>query len=67
MIGTPVTDSSKGNPMMSPTQYQVSRAKLDAELEAARKAGDVPRMQMSLAGLTALRRAMYGLDDAPLS
>jgi hypothetical protein len=39
---------------MSPTQYELSRAKLDAELEAARKAGDVPRMQMSLAALIAL-------------
>jgi hypothetical protein len=45
---------------MSPTQYEVSRAKLDEELESARKAGDVPRMQMSLAGLTALYSAMYG-------
>ena len=45
---------------MSPTQYELSRAKLDAELDAARKAGDVPRMQMSLAGLIALFKSMYG-------
>jgi hypothetical protein len=34
-------------------------AKLDAELEAARKAGDVPRMQMSLAALIALFNSMH--------
>ena len=44
---------------MSPTQYELSRAKLDAELEAARKAGDIPRMQMSIAGLIALFKSMY--------
>jgi len=45
---------------MSPTQYELSRAKLDTELEAARKAGDVSRMQMSIAGLIALFKSMYG-------
>ena len=44
---------------MSQTQYELSRAKLDAELEAARKAGDVSRMQMSIAGLMALFKSMY--------
>ncbi len=45
---------------MSPTYYVVRQAKLEAELETARKAGDVMRMQVALAGLTSLRRAMYG-------
>jgi hypothetical protein len=45
---------------MSPTQFAVRRAKLDAELEVARRAGDVPQMRSSLAGLTALYTAMYG-------
>jgi hypothetical protein len=45
---------------MSPTYFEVQRAKLDAELEIARKAGDLPQMQTSLAGLTDLYRAMYG-------
>jgi len=45
---------------MSQTLYEHSRAKLDAELEAARKAGDIPRMQMSIAGLIALFKSMYG-------
>jgi hypothetical protein len=53
-------DSPKKDLMMSPTQYVVQCAKLDAELEVARKAGDLPRMQRALAGLTALRMAMYG-------
>jgi hypothetical protein len=48
------------DPEMSPLQYDLSRAKLDVELEAARKAGDVPRMQMSIAGLIALFQSMYG-------
>jgi hypothetical protein len=45
---------------MSPTYYEVHRARLDQELEIARKAGDMPRMQAALAGLTSLNRAMYG-------
>jgi hypothetical protein len=45
---------------MSPTYFEVQRAKLDAELEVARKAGDLPQMQFLLAGLTGLYRAMFG-------
>jgi hypothetical protein len=45
---------------MSPTYYVVHRVKFDAELEIARKAGDIAGMQRALAGLTALNRAMYG-------
>jgi hypothetical protein len=48
---------------MSPTYfYVVHRAKFDAEVEIARKAGDITGMQRALAGLTALNRAMY---DSP--
>jgi hypothetical protein len=43
---------------MSPTYYVVHRAKFEADLETARQAGDLPRMQAALAGLTALNRAM---------
>ncbi|WP_168212937.1 MULTISPECIES: hypothetical protein [unclassified Bradyrhizobium] len=45
---------------MSPTYYVVHRAKFEADLEAARVAGDMPGMQAALAGLTNLCRAMYG-------
>jgi hypothetical protein len=45
---------------MSPTQFAVRQAKINAELETARKAGDMLRMQIALAGLTSLNRAMYG-------
>jgi hypothetical protein len=45
---------------MSPTYHVVLRAKLEAELEAARLAGDMDRTQAALAGLTGLNRAMYG-------
>jgi hypothetical protein len=45
---------------MSPTYCVVHRVKFDAELEIARKAGDIAGMQRALAGLTALNRAMYG-------
>jgi hypothetical protein len=45
---------------MSPTYCVVHRVKVDAELEIARKAGDIAGMQRALAGLTALNRAMYG-------
>jgi hypothetical protein len=45
---------------MSPTRYVVTKARLNAELETARLAGDMPGMQRALAGLTSLRRAMYG-------
>jgi hypothetical protein len=45
---------------MSPTYYAVQKARLDRDLEAARKAGDFPRMQVALAGLTSLMHRMYG-------
>ena len=45
---------------MSPTYYAVQTAKFDADLDAARHAGDIPRLQAALAGLTSLNRAMYG-------
>ena len=46
--------------MMSPTQFAVRRAKLNAELDVAWRAGNVPQMQAALAGLTTLYRSMYG-------
>lgn len=45
---------------MSPTYYAVQRAKLEGELETARKANDFRRMQAALAGLTDLNRRAYG-------
>ncbi len=45
---------------MSPTYYAVRMLRLDEQLEAARLAGDFPRMQGVLAQKTSLRRAMYG-------
>jgi hypothetical protein len=38
----------------------VPKARLDADLETARRTGDMPSMQRALTGLTSLRRAMYG-------
>jgi hypothetical protein len=46
--------------VMSPTYFAVHMAQLDEQLEAARLAGDLPRMQGLLAGRTSLLRAMYG-------
>jgi hypothetical protein len=45
---------------MSATFYVVHRVKFEADLEAARVAGDLPRMQAALAGLISLNRPMYG-------
>jgi hypothetical protein len=49
---------------MSPTQAAVRRMKLNAELELARKAGDLRGMQMALASLTSLNRVLYGTPEA---
>ncbi len=45
---------------MSPTYFAVHMARLDQELEAARRAGDFPRMQELLGEQTSLLRSMYG-------
>jgi len=45
---------------MSPTCHAVKKARLNRDLEAARKAGDMPRMQAALSALTNLNRHMYG-------
>jgi hypothetical protein len=45
---------------MSPTYYAVEMRRLDEELEAARRAGDLPRMQRLLGEQTGLMTAMYG-------
>jgi hypothetical protein len=57
---TPLASIRREEFEMSPTYYVVHRAKLETELETARRAGDLPRMQVALAGLTGLNRAMYG-------
>jgi hypothetical protein len=49
---------------MSPTYYVVHRAKFEAELETALQAGDLPRMQAALVGLTNLGRAIHGQQPA---
>jgi hypothetical protein len=46
---------------MSPTYFAVQMARVDAELEVARKAGDLPRMQRLLGEATSLLRSMYGV------
>jgi hypothetical protein len=45
---------------MSPTYFAVRCRDLDKQLEAARKAGDIPTMQRLLGNKTRLFRAMYG-------
>jgi hypothetical protein len=59
MLGALASIRREGIPM-SPTYYVVHRAKLEAELETARLAGNLPRMQVALVDLTGLHRAMYG-------
>jgi len=45
---------------MSPTYFAVRCRDLDQQLEAARLAGDMPRMQRLLGDKTLLLRAIYG-------
>jgi hypothetical protein len=45
---------------MSPTYFVVQMARVDEELEVARKAGDLQRMQRLLAEATSLLKSMYG-------
>ncbi len=45
---------------MSPTYFEVERARLNREVYDANRAGDLPRLQEVLQGLTVLFRAYYG-------
>ena len=45
---------------MSPSYFAVRNAELDERIEAARLAGDFPRVYSLLAEQTSLLRAMYG-------
>jgi hypothetical protein len=45
---------------MSPTYFAVRLAAADKRLEAARKAQDIPAMQVILAEMTQLMHAYYG-------
>jgi hypothetical protein len=65
MLDMGCPDSKRKKFEMSPTFYVVHFAKLEAELAAARPAGDVPRMQVAIAGLTGLIRSMYGPATGP--
>lgn len=49
---------------MSPTQLSVAIGKIDQRCDAARKAGDLIKLQQCMAELTALHRAYFG---APLA
>ncbi len=46
--------------MMSPTYFAVQMARLDEELEAARKAGDIRRMQRLVGEQQSLLESVYG-------
>ena len=48
------------DPTMSPSYFAVRNAELDEKIEAARLAGDFPRVYNLLAEQTSLLRAMYG-------
>jgi hypothetical protein len=48
---------------MSPTQFVVRCAELNRDLDAARRAGDLPRVRSILAEKTSLLRAMYGQPE----
>jgi hypothetical protein len=45
---------------MSPTYFAVRNAELNAKLQAARLAGDIPSVQALLGEKTSLLRSMYG-------
>ena len=45
---------------MGPSYFAVRNAELDEKIEAARLAGDFPRVYNLLAEQTSLLRAMYG-------
>ena len=45
---------------MSPTYFAVHRAAAGKRLEAARKAQDIPAMQIALTEMTRLMQAYYG-------
>jgi hypothetical protein len=45
---------------MSPTFFAVQMARVDAEIEIARRAGDLDSLQRLLAEATVLLRSMYG-------
>ncbi|MEH2570241.1 hypothetical protein [Bradyrhizobium sp. AZCC 2289] len=45
---------------MSPTYYAIQMARLDSEIEAARLAGDLPRLQELAGEQTLLMQRMYG-------
>jgi hypothetical protein len=45
---------------MSPSYFAVRNAELDEQIEAARLAGDFPRVYKLLTEQTSLLRAMYG-------
>ena len=49
---------------MSPTYVAVRMADADKRLETARKAHDIPAMQLVLAEKTQLIRAYYGVPEA---
>ena len=46
--------------MMSPSYFAVRNAELDEQIEAARLAGDFPRVYELLAEQTSLVRSMHG-------
>lgn len=45
---------------MSPTYFEVRKAELDEQIEAARLAGGQERLQQLLGDLTILLRSMFG-------
>jgi len=45
---------------MSPTYYAVHMARMNSEIETARLAGDITRMQRLIGELQSLLEAMYG-------
>ena len=50
---------------MSPTQFAVTKAKIDERCETASRAGDLAEMQRCMSELTSLHRAYYGTPPQP--
>ncbi len=45
---------------MSPAQFEAAKARIEKDVERARKAGDIARLQVAAAEQTALFSSYYG-------
>jgi hypothetical protein len=50
---------------MSPTQFEAAKARIEKDVERARKAGDIASLQVAAAEQTALFSSYYERPDEP--